>query len=126
MLKELKLNSQIIGVIVAYLLILISFNSCKSKEVIVDAILIDDLSNIELKLYNDNTFKVSSNYMFGTKEFKGQYEISEDTIKFLDKPYDNNFIPDKVYIFEDKIIFNIKKIDTSFASFFKVRKCNLN
>ena len=99
--------------------------SCKKKEIALEAILIDDLSNIELKLFKNNYFEVSANTLFSSEIFKGNYIKLKDTIIFQDKPYDNNFIPKKIYIFNDKIILRENKkgeIDTSFASYFKIIK----
>ena len=106
------------------LLLFLSNFGCVEKEIVLDAILIDDLSNIELQLFKDNSFKVSANTIFDSEVFKGKYTQLNDTIIFEDKPYDNNFIPKKVYISDNKIILrenNKGKIDTSFASYFKIR-----
>jgi len=68
------------------------------------AILDDDRSYLELRLRKDNTFEMISNYMFGEDIYEGEYKLSGNKIIFLHKPYDNDFIPDTVYIIQDKII----------------------
>jgi hypothetical protein len=79
----------------------------KSK-MILKAILIDDLSSINLILRENKKFEVRSTYYFGPdKIFEGKYEIQDSKIIFNDKPYSSDFIPDTLFIFEDKIYFQV-------------------
>ncbi len=49
--------------------------------------------------------------VFGTlKPIKGKYKVEKNKIIFLDKPYDNDFIPDTIYIFDDKIIMELDSL----------------
>ena len=94
----------------------------KSKPVL-KARLIDDLSSISLVLRKDNSFEIIPvTWMGAFEEFTGQYQIMGNKIIFLDEPYDNNFIPDTVDIYKDKIILNgdITEPDTSFARYFEI------
>lgn len=94
----------------------------KSKPVL-KARLVDDLNALNLTLREDNTFELIPESWMGTfEEFTGKYEVLENRIVFLNRPYDNDFIPDTVDIYKDKIILNgnINKPDTSFARFFEI------
>lgn len=82
---------------------LLNSELCKSK-ILLSAILDDDRSYLELKLRENNDFEVGSYYMFGEDIFKGTYKLEGNKIIFLDKHYNNNFIPDTIYILNDKII----------------------
>jgi hypothetical protein len=96
------------------------------SEKIIEATLSDDLSNIHMILRKDSSFQMISSTMFGENHYKGNYKLIKDRIIFLDKPYENNFIPDTLRIINDKIILrfeNTGKPDTSFASYFSI---NLN
>jgi len=94
------------------------------SEPVLKATLIDDLSGIDLILREDHTFDLQSNSFIGTYEkFSGDYLLDSNKIIFLDRPYDNNFIPDTIYIYDDKIVLNhvLAKPDTSFANYFNIR-----
>ncbi|WP_188460432.1 hypothetical protein [Marivirga lumbricoides] len=95
----------------------------KSKPIL-KARLIDDLSSLSLTLREDKTFELVQETWMGTLEaFTGKYQIDGTRIIFLDEPYDNDFIPNTVDIYNDKIILNgdINKPDTSFAQFFDIQ-----
>jgi hypothetical protein len=91
-----------------------------------EALLIDDLSSIHLRLRNDNSFLTTSQGMFGfTWKFKGKYKLDGNKIVFLSRPYDNDFIPDTVSIVDDKIILKFDKNGrpcTEQATFFQILK----
>jgi len=100
----------------------------KSK-MILEAILIDDLSSIHLILRENKRFEVRSTYYFGPdKIFDGKYEIQNSEIIFNDKPYSNDFIPDTVFIYEDKIYLRRNKEGQpdEFANYFQVTKSSLD
>ena len=86
----------------------------------------DDLSVINLTLRRNNTFEVSVATIFSSQNFNGKYKLIDDKIIFLDKPYDNEFIPDTLTIDKDKIILKFDKDMkpvTDFATYFDI---NLN
>jgi hypothetical protein len=98
-------------------------------EPILKAKLTDDLSGIDLILREDQTFELKSYSFIGTHEnFSGDYLLDSNKIIFLDRPYDSDFIPDTIYIYENKIVLNhvLSKPDTSFASYFDIRLNNTN
>ncbi|MCB0540939.1 MAG: hypothetical protein KDE33_25740 [Bacteroidetes bacterium] len=114
---------------IIYAMIIPGFIACETRSPVLKAILIDDLSSINLNLYSDNTFQIYSNDLMGEGDsYLGKFQLRGDTIIFLDKPYHNDFIPDKIFKVEDKLIRAYKddgSIDTSFASFFEILKNDL-
>lgn len=85
------------------LLTIIGFNLYQSEllksRILLDATLVDDLSSINLVLRENGQFETTSNGMFGfTEKISGKYKKNNDTIIFLDKPYSNDYIPDKVIV----------------------------
>ena len=87
----------------------------------------DDLSSINLELYEDNSFKTEVSTWLTNESFKGKYQIKKDTLIFLNPPYDNDFIPKKLLIRNDKLILDYNKsgkIDTSFANYFQIKQTN--
>ena len=102
-------------------MILLSQAEILKRKPVLKARLIDDLSSLDLTLMEDNTFElIPVTWMGAFEKFEGKYDLLENRIIFLDKPYDKGFIPDTVDIYEDKIIMNgdISKPDTSFANYF--------
>ena len=96
----------------------------KSKKVLV-ANLKDDFSAIYLTLRENKTFEISSVAIFASEEFKGKYKLINNKLIFLNKPYDNNLIPDTVTILQDKIILKFNSNgtpDLSFASYFTIQQ----
>jgi hypothetical protein len=96
----------------------------KSK-IILKATLSDELSLIQLTLRKDHSFEMTSFTMFDDTTCRGAYTLHNDKIIFLDKPYDNNFIPDTVTILGDKIILRFDsngKPITDFATFFSIKQ----
>ncbi len=89
---------------------------------ILKANLNDDLSRLTLVLRQNNTFELSAQDLFSKQVYSGKYVRNRDQIIFLNRPYDNDFIPDTVYKVNDKIILSfIDGIrDTSFASYFQI------
>ncbi len=99
----------------------------KSEKVLV-AVLIDDRSEINMTLRKNNNFVIESVAIFSKEMFKGKYKISNNKIIFLDKPYDNNLIPDTVTIIKDKIILEFNRKGepvTDFATYFEIKQNHL-
>ena len=128
-LSIIKKNRQgvLIGIIV---LGVISFSQLttseffKSKKVF-EATLMDDLSAIQLNLRENNQFEVTVSTLFTEKVYKGIYELRENKIIFMDKRYNNDFIPDTLTIIGDKLILKFDsegKPKTDFATYFDIRK----
>ena len=99
----------------------------KSPKVL-QAILHDDLSAIHLTLRKNKTFEISSTTIFSEEKYKGDYKISGNKIIFSDRPYQNNFIPDTVTIWKDKIILSLDKAgqpNIDFANYFDIEENHL-
>ncbi len=104
----------------------------KSK-IVLEANLHDDLSGISLILRENQKFECTSYGLFGMIEKKtGRYVQQKDTIIFLNKPYTNNFIPNKIIIDNTQnAIFFLKDNkgnyvkEKEFASYFEIHKNNL-
>ena len=98
------------------------------SDKILYATLHDDRSAINLTLRKNKTFEVNVVSMFSEQNFKGNYNLVDNKIVFLDKPYDNNFIPDTVTIYNDKIILGFDKESkpiTDFATYFDITQNEL-
>jgi hypothetical protein len=73
---------------------LIEADFFKSK-IVLKGTLKDDLFYYTLLFREDGTCENNVNGFMGFKEsFKGNYKMAGDTIIFIVKPYDNDFIPD--------------------------------
>lgn len=110
-------------------LIYLSGTEVLKSEKVLEATLADDLNLLSLILRADQTFElIPQSWMGDFEEFSGEYKYIGNKIIFLDKPYRNEFIPDTVLIYKDKIILNgdISRPDTSFANFFNIRLNKLN
>ena len=69
------------------------------SEKIMTAILKDDLFHYHLVFRKDKTVENQINGFMGFSEtIYGQYKIENDLIIFSEKPYDNDFIPDTLFI----------------------------
>jgi hypothetical protein len=101
----------------------------KSK-IIVKAFLVDDLSGLELTLRQNNRFELLPvTYLGPCKSFTGRYKMEGDKIIFLDRPYDNKFIGDTVYMINNKIVLRFDsqgQPDTTFANYFRIDKYEKN
>ncbi len=98
------------------------------SDKILYATLHDDRSAINLTLRKNKTFEVNVVSMFSEQNFKGNYNLVDNKIVFLDKPYDNNFMPDTVTIYNDKIILGFdkeKKPITDFGTYFDITQNEL-
>lgn len=119
------------------ILILIEFSLYGSEifksEVILEAILIDDLSSITIKLRADNTFDTIVHGMFGYVErLSGEYRLNQDTIIFHEPPYLNDFIPNKLIIDKRDSALYFNKLDSvefdrtkSFVNYFEIRNIKI-
>jgi len=98
-------------------------------KILLSALLKDEKSSLKIILRENGKFEVLSSYMFGEDVFVGDYKLLENKIIFLDKHYDNGFIPDTVFIIQDKIILKFDKNGeplTEYASFFQIETNELN
>ena len=98
------------------------------SDKILYATLHDDRSAINLTLRKNKTFEVNVVTMFNEKTFKGKYNLANNKIIFLNKPDDNNFIPDTVTIYNDKIILGFDRENKpiiDFATYFDITQSEL-
>jgi hypothetical protein len=96
----------------------------KSEKVLV-ATLDDDGSRIFLTLREYRKFELVADHMFGSKTFKGNYDIVGNKVIFLTRPYDNDFIPDTLSIVNDKLVLEFDssgKPILSFANYFTIEE----
>ena len=121
----LKLYTSIL--IVILISIVLDSELFKSK-IVFDAYLEDDLSGIELKLREDNTFEVISQSLLTEDVFVGDYVLNKNKIIFKSKHYSNDYIPDTILIKNDTVFIKFDSLGkpiTDFATFFKIRKNEL-
>ena len=128
----IKKDRRVIPIFIGVIIIIATTEILKSEtfksEKILEATLHDDLSVINLTLRKNNTFEVNSATMFSNQSFNGKYKLVNDKIIFLDKHYDNDFIPDTLTMVKDTIVFKFDKDNkpiTEFATYFKVTKNKL-
>ena len=98
------------------------------SETVLEAVLDDDRSAIQLVLRADSTFEIRTNTIFSNEEFEGRYKLLGKQIIFLDKPYDSGFIPDTVSIVKDKVILQFEKGGepiVDFATYFTIKQNHL-
>ena len=127
-----KKDMRVIPVLIIILTI-ISINEILTSEIlksekVLQAILHDDRSAINLTLRKNATFEVNSVTMFSQQNFKGKYKLQRDKIIFLNKPYDNNLIPDTVTIVNNRIILKFNDDNqpvTDFATYFDITQNEL-
>ncbi|RAU81620.1 hypothetical protein [Pontibacter arcticus] len=94
----------------------------KSEKVLV-ATLDGDGSRIFLTLRENRKFELVADHMFGSKTFKGNYDIVGNKVIFLTRPYDNDFIPDTISIINDKLVLDFDssgKPILGFANYFTI------
>lgn len=128
-----KKDKKVIPVLIVVVLVICVTEILKSETFkspkLLEATLHDDLSVINLTLRKNNTFEVSVATIFSSQYFTGKYKIMDDKIIFLDKPYDNDFIPDTLTISGNKIILKFDKNHkpiTDFATYFDITQNHLN
>ena len=93
------------------------------SPVILNAALEDDLSVIYLRLRENKTFEVHLETMFSKEVFTGEYNLQGEKLIFLDKHYNNDFIPDTLIIGKDKIYFQFDSTGkplSNFAAYFTI------
>ncbi len=81
-----------------------------------------DLNSNWLILRADGQFEVISQNPFGRDKFEGKYTLKNDTLIFLDEPYDNNYISRKLLINKDSIIPIFTDSLSKHQYFFKITK----
>ena len=96
--SKIKLVSH--GLVIIVLIIFNLYNSELFKSnIIMSAILKDDLYNYRLVFRENGTVENKINGFMGYTEIQfGKYSIHEDKIVFSKKPYVNDFIPDTLLI----------------------------
>ncbi|MCT4640229.1 MAG: hypothetical protein N4A72_21205 [Bacteroidales bacterium] len=115
------------------LCILYTTDVFRSKKVL-DIALIDDLSRIDIEFRENGCFETTvSGILFFERICNGKYHIKRDTIFFIDKPYDNDFIPDTLIIDRDKnaIFFNRDSNgefnrEKTFLNYFEIKLIDLH
>jgi len=118
----ISLTSLFIGILIV---VITDFELLKSR-IIFEAVLVDDLSSLTLRLRENHDFELlAETYLGATKPTIGKYKMQGNKIIFLDRPSSNDFIGDTVYIIDKKLIlkFDSKGMpDTSFANYFRIDK----
>lgn len=123
-------NGIISGIVISLILISLILSDSelfKSKKLL-EASLIDDLSSIHLTLRENDSFEIVASTVMTEESFSGNYKFVGNKIIFNDKPYSNDFIPDTVYIIEDKVICQFDSVGnpiTHFATYFEIKKNEL-
>ncbi len=67
--------------------------------------------------------------MFGSESFIGHYQLVKNKIIFLNKPYDNDFIPDTLTIINDKLVMEVDSSGNpilSYGNYFSIEQNKLN
>lgn len=99
--SKIKLTAHVAVIQAIVLFNLFHSDTFKSKRILT-AILKDDLYHYRLVFRENGNVENQSSGAFGfSKTYYGKYKIEKDLIIFIEKPYDNNFIPDTLLI--DKI-----------------------
>jgi len=88
---------------------------------IIEAAFLDDRSRMDLTLYENGHFLISSNWLVGVETFTGKYHINGDTIEFTKYPIvDNDFVAKRIIRKDKKIYFRLNdsfNYDTTFYYF---------
>jgi hypothetical protein len=128
----IKKDRKVIPILIAAVVVICTTELLKSETFkspkLLQATLHDDRSVINLTLRKNKTFEVSVATIFSNQNFDGKYKIMDDKIIFLDKPYNNDFIPDTLTIRNDKIILRFDKSNnpiTDFATYFDITQNQL-
>lgn len=110
--------SLLIGITLTYL----NRNGYFYGRKIVDATFLDDMSRMDMYLYEDEHYIITSSWILGSETFIGTYKITGNTITFDKQPVAaSDFIDKSITISGDKIYFRRNTPDTSFYSF-KINK----
>lgn len=125
--SENKKRSLVQGFVI--LTTVLTLTSC-GPNVILDAKLIDDLSAVDLTLYENNQFNVHAHWAFGTTfEKKGKFKLEKNMIIFLNAPSENGFLPDTLYIIGNNVIREFNEDGTpnlQFARYFEISTNRIN
>lgn len=127
--KSIKLISHLIVLFSFFVAYVYQSDLLKSK-VIMSATLQDDIYNYKLTMRENGKCEIKVQGFMGFEEtFYGKYVLKKDTIIFLEKPYENDFIPDTLLIDrKQNAIFVAKdssnKFDTikTFLNHFEINK----
>jgi hypothetical protein len=77
---------------------------------VLEAAFLDDRSRMDLTLYKNGKYVIHSDWIFGSENFTGKYNMHGDTIEFENYPVtDNDFIAKTIIRHGDKIYFFINK-----------------
>ena len=77
---------------------------------IIEAAFVDDRSRMDLTLFKNGHFIITSNWMIGAGTFTGTYQMRNDTIEFDNHPVvDNDFVAKKIIIKNKKTYFRQSK-----------------
>ncbi len=120
------------GLTAISVIFLVNSELFKSKTLL-EAILIDDLSAITIKLRADNTYDTRVDGVFGFVEhLSGDYHLEHDTIVFHQPPYSNDFIPNRIIIDQSDSALYFNELTNgefdrtkSFVNYFEIRKNEL-
>ncbi|MCB0823100.1 MAG: hypothetical protein KDC09_10410 [Bacteroidales bacterium] len=114
----------VISTIIGLGIVLVRDSEVFKSKVLFKAHLDGDINGLTLKFRSDETFEmISSTFMGHEESYSGNYKLEDDKIIFLDRPYDNDFVPDTLQILNDKLILNYYlngEPDTSFGNFFQI------
>jgi hypothetical protein len=110
--NKLIFGTHLIFIIFVFTTKLIESEIFKSK-IVLSGTLKDDLYHYTLILRDDGTCENNVNGFLGFEEkYNGKYKMDGDTIIFSKKPYDNDFLPDTLYLNKkEKAIFLNKNSD---------------
>ena len=92
---------------------------------VLEAWLKDDLSGLHLHLRKNGQFEMVARTFLSEESFEGKYKLEDDRIIFLNRPYDSDFIPDTLTIWQDKLILAFDadgQPDLSSARYFQIQK----
>jgi hypothetical protein len=127
---RLALYASLIAFFIGIGILIVQKTELFKSKIIVKAVLVDDLSRLELTLRQNNRFELlPETYLGPSKPFKGRYKMDNNRIIFLDRPYDNKFIGDTVYLISNKIVLRFNSLgqpDTTFANYFRIDKFEKN
>jgi c-di-AMP phosphodiesterase-like protein len=112
----------ILFILITCLIVLFQSELLKSKVVLQAIDNSNDLNSNWLILRANGEFEVIWQNPFGSDKFEGKYVIKNDTLIFLDKPYDNDYVPRKLLIKTDRIIPIFTDSLSKHQYFFKITK----
>jgi hypothetical protein len=127
---KLTLYTSLIAFFIEIGILIVQKTELFKSEVIIKAVLVDELSRLELTLRENNRFELlPETYIETGKPFKGKYTMDSNRIIFLDRPYENKFIGDTVYLINNMIVLQFDSLgqpDTTFANYFRIDKFKKN